>query len=416
MLLLCSVSLAAQEDNGMNPGLAAALRENLMRSANNHFPYQHGDLHETPAPRGYKPFYISHYGRHGSRHSRGPEKYELIIGILGQADSLGILSESGALALEQTRQVLSAWNGMDGRLSQRGVREHAGIAWRLAKRYPSVFRGKPHIRAISSTVQRSIISMVSFTNTLSAINPKISWEFDTGETFMDYIGDTGKRSPKEKKLTKPLHTHLYDAPVDSCHTLKTLFTDPVRARELVPSMKNFNTALFLTATISDCWDIEDHILPALQFEFIYRYCSMHAHDLFARNGNCVEIGPERFSTGSRLAEDFIAKADEAIAGGEFSADLRFGHDYPLHYFVSYLGLEGPGSKLRFDEVDEKWRGWEQICMGSNVVMVFYRNKAGHVLVKCLYQEQERQIRELQSVTGPYYDWETLKANIAGYKR
>ena len=55
-------------------------------------------------------------------------------------------------------------------------------------------------------------------------------------------------------------------------------------------------------------------------------------------------------------------------------------------------------------------------MASNLQMVFYRNRAGKVLVKFLYQEQERMLRNLESVTGPYYDWETVKANIRGYKR
>ena len=32
------------------------------------YPYQVVDYKMTPAPKGYKPFYISHYGRHGSRY------------------------------------------------------------------------------------------------------------------------------------------------------------------------------------------------------------------------------------------------------------------------------------------------------------------------------------------------------------
>ena len=55
-------------------------------------------------------------------------------------------------------------------------------------------------------------------------------------------------------------------------------------------------------------------------------------------------------------------------------------------------------------------------MGSNLQMVFYRNKKGHVLVKFLYQEQERRLVGLDSVSGPYYDWETVKANIEFSKR
>ena len=37
------------------------------RAANNMHSYEFEDVVDTPAPKGYKPFYITHYGRHGSR-------------------------------------------------------------------------------------------------------------------------------------------------------------------------------------------------------------------------------------------------------------------------------------------------------------------------------------------------------------
>ncbi|MBQ2544031.1 MAG: histidine acid phosphatase, partial [Bacteroidales bacterium] len=118
----------------------------------------------------------------------------------------------------------------------------------------------------------------------------------------------------------------------------------------------------------------------------------------------------------QLVDDIVAKADEAIAGGKYAVDLRFGHDYPLLTLVSYLGVEGPGSRMPFSEIASRWWCWRELCMGSNLQMIFYRNRKGHVLVKFLYQEQERSLRNLQSVSGPYYDWETVKANIQGYRR
>ena len=110
------------------------------------------------------------------------------------------------------------------------------------------------------------------------------------------------------------------------------------------------------------------------------------------------------------------KADEALATGNYAADLRFGHDYPLMALASYLGVEGVGDRLEVEEICEKWFGFWNICMASNLQLIFYKNKAGHVLVKFLYQEQERKLRGLEPVVGPYYDWETVKANLEGYKR
>ena len=84
--------------------------------------------------------------------------------------------------------------------------------------------------------------------------------------------------------------------------------------------------------------------------------------------------------------------------------------------ASYLGIEGVGERWEVDEVCDNWYGFWNICMASNLQIIFYRNKAGRVLVKFLYQEKERLLRKLQPVEGPYYDWETVKANLEGYKR
>ncbi|MBO6169409.1 MAG: hypothetical protein J6O51_05495 [Bacteroidales bacterium] len=406
----------AYGQGGFEPSLMEAFKDDPTRSATNHRPYEPGDMHDTQPPAGFKAFYISHYGRHGSRHSWGGSYYDLIIGSLEKADSLGILTPEGRAVLEQTIRVNRAWDGMDGRLSQRGVREHDGIARRMVKRFPSVFKGKPQVRAVSSTVQRCIISMNAFTTAVSSERPRTRWYLDTGERVMDYVGETGHSAKACRKLTNAMMDNIFDAPCDSTLLLGRLFTDPEAGRALIPSLRRFHKALFRTAGISGCWDIEDHIFPVLQPEYIYRFYSYDCHYIVSRYGNCTESGTARFDSLSLLVSDIVNKADEAIAGGEYCADLRFGHDYPLISLVSFLGVEGPGSKLDFDQIDSRWLGWKELCMASNLQMVFYRNRAGKVLVKFLYQEQERMLRNLESVTGPYYDWETVKANIRGYKR
>jgi len=101
-------------------------------------------------------------------------------------------------------------------------------------------------------------------------------------------------------------------------------------------------------------------------------------------------------------DDIVTKADEAIATGKYAADLRFGHDYPLMALVSYLGIEGVGDRLEVKDVCNNWLGFWNIPMASNLQMIFYRNKAGRVLVKFLYQEQERLLRGLVACAGCHH--------------
>ena len=250
--LLVAAAASAQSWWKVDAGLEAALREDLTRSGSNHCPYTVGDLRDTPPPAGFKPFYISHYGRHGSRHSWGDSYYQLIIGVLQKADSLGIITPAGREVLAQTREVNAAWDGMDGRLSQRGVRELSEIGHRMVRRFPQVFRGAPKIRAISSTVQRCIISMNAMTTAVAADRPRVRWTLDTGERFMDYISDTGTKLPLCRTLASGYKEHLWDAPCDSLQLLGVLFTDTAAGRRLIPSLDRFHKAMFRTATISDC--------------------------------------------------------------------------------------------------------------------------------------------------------------------
>ena len=64
VLLLFSFPLAW----GQRTDVREEVYADPQRSYGNDFPYPAETCRPTPPPRGYKPFYISHYGRHGSRY------------------------------------------------------------------------------------------------------------------------------------------------------------------------------------------------------------------------------------------------------------------------------------------------------------------------------------------------------------
>ena len=69
------------------------------------------------APKGYKPFYISHYGRHGSRYQTAPEKYEQPLELFEQAAKDGKLTALGQDALRRVRIISMDARGRAGDLS-----------------------------------------------------------------------------------------------------------------------------------------------------------------------------------------------------------------------------------------------------------------------------------------------------------
>ena len=81
------------------------------------------------------------------------------------------------------------------------------------------------------------------------------------------------------------------------------------------------------------------------------------------------------------------------------------HDYQLLAFCSKIGVKGIGERLTKEEAVE-WPGWLYSPFAGNFQMVFYKNKAGNVLVKCFINERETTLLGLPD--GPYYQWEDVK--------
>ena len=102
---LDSSSLAGCFDN---PEFARMMEEDPAFASLNHCPYYKvaGPFEYTKAPRGYKPFYISHYGRHGSRSGSQFDSYERLIVTLSKAKNEGKLTSAGDRLLKQTAFVI----------------------------------------------------------------------------------------------------------------------------------------------------------------------------------------------------------------------------------------------------------------------------------------------------------------------
>lgn len=106
----------------------------------------------TAPPKGYKPFYISHYGRHGSRYMLSDSDYTKLLNILQSADSANALTPLGKEKLAQMKDIWAEANGHTDELAPLGKRQHRGIAERMFKNYPQVFKKNANLSA------RSILS------------------------------------------------------------------------------------------------------------------------------------------------------------------------------------------------------------------------------------------------------------------
>ena len=413
ILLLTAVVLSFSPVWGQDA--RARLQENPERYGGVHHSYEApAVVTDTPAPKGYEPFYVSHYGRHGSRYMTSMNSVTRVSHLFDGLDSLGVLSAEGVALHEALKALEQSHEDQAGYLTLRGGREHQAIAKRLYERVPAVFSQPDRDRVIaeSSYVQRCIQSLANFTMVLKADAPQLRFDVYAGERFMKHISP-GTSAPRNRS-----HNAVFDsvlnARFDPTRAMNAWFTDPWEAAQHLGkySVRQFIYYVFYAGGINQCL-ADDYDLPSIHRFFteeeLYNlwYCENLSH--FDSMANTLENNCRFNETGRKILADFVKKADAAVAGGDVAADLRFGHDSGLLPLLSYLRLEGYEKTISMTQAAESgWYSFEQMPMGSNLQMIFYRDKKGDVLVKILRNEQETTIPALKPYKGPYYRWKDLR--------
>ena len=239
--------------------------------------------------------------------------------------------------------------------------------------------------------------------------------FDTGEKIFAYLNNdrSKEQAAKENEMLAP----LYKVPEDTTWILSHLFTDTVEGKGLITDITAFQKNIWETAAIGEDFDIPGNMFRHLPFDVVLKYWDILNRRFYLGHCNSVEFGPDRLERARPLIDDVVSKADHAIATGEVCANLRFAHDYGFLSLVNYLGLEGVGERLSFDEIPQHWFGAFMVPMAANLQIIFYRHKGSdRILVKFVQNEKECRLRNLDPVSGPYYDWAVVRENLAGYKR
>ena len=398
----------------------ALLAEDPGRAACQLHHYETPVIRDTRPPRGYKPLYVSHFSRHGSRYMTGKGVFGGLRKPLHRADTLGILTPLG-YQLMADLDTLSAWHdGMEGYLTQKGSLEHQGVARRLFKRVPRLFKQRKRhmVLAVSSTVVRCNQSMMNFGTALKGEAPGLDIVYVTNERTDTALTRVwrGSRNPLIpgpddglQKIDSMLHARL-----DPDRFLLSIFTDTAASKSCFKNkdMQRYMFNLITSGGISQCMD-SDHAPD------IYRYFT--EDEIFdcwvVKNGSALnqhgytwENGEVLRRVGQHIVRDILDKADEALSpDSDKVADLRFSHDggvLPLKFFLR-LGQCDTTYRIG-TEWQHGWFAFEQVPMCANVQMIFYRHRRGDVIVKFLDNEKETAIAGLDPWRGPYYKWSELK--------
>ena len=137
-LMLICISVSAQKS------AREEIAENPYLSGSNHLDYDNypATAPLTPAPKGYEPYYMSHYGRHGARWLLGDGEYMESIEILRKAKAQGKITNKGNEVLAQLEKFYPCTIKRLGDLTTVGERQHHGIGRRMAEHFPQIFKKK----------------------------------------------------------------------------------------------------------------------------------------------------------------------------------------------------------------------------------------------------------------------------------
>lgn len=395
-----SATLSAQVYNARE-----VVAANYDKAAGCEGPYRFDAPALTASPKGYTPFYISHYGRHGSRTSWTATTYSSILSALEAADKANAFTEYGKDFYQKYLDFYETPMINAGDLTELGWEQHTKIAEQMVKDFPQIFKKGGTFIADASTSQRAIVSMSAFLTSLQKNAPKAEIQGSSLHTTMLFVNPPGAprqimeyygspKMPSGDELNK-LRSKHYDDILGRFFT-NTSFLDDRTKESFMSNLFAFWTGyenyctdgrfegIFTNEEIVDFWEVES-------------FGAFTSH-----SGNRYNDIP--------LLKNVISCADEAIAGSGISGHFRFGHDTVVNAFVPLLNLNGCGFIPEKAEDVKYWFQNYNCPMAANVQFVFYRSKKNpEILFKVLLNGAEATLPQLNAVNGPYYKWNDFKA-------
>ena len=417
-LAVCSLWLAVSAQSPAYREIVA----NRSLSGSNYLAYIAPDQPLTPSPKGYEPFYINHYGRHGSRWLIDDEDYTGVLDVLRTAARSGKLTAEGQDVLDRLERFYPTSHDRLGDLTTVGERQHHGIGRRMTEHFPEVFRGQAQVDARSTVVIRCILSMEAECEELTAFNPQLRIHNDVSESLQYYLNQNHSR--EISRATRAASARYMDG-------YRQQYTHPERLCRLLFNDQdyvyaNVNAGSFMRRLFDVAANMQSH---DTDIDFYSLFTDEECYDQWRlRNISWyLGYGPAPASQGlapwsqENLLDNFLATADTLVTDRDFhGATLRFGHEVCVMPLACLLELGDCGWQTEcLDSLDWHWANYRIFPMACNIQLVYYRPQArkgkpapeGDILVKALLNEREVSL-PVATDSYPYYKWDDVRRYYA----
>ena len=369
----------------------------------------------TPAPKGKHPFYISHYGRHGSRYINNPRGYDIPHAMMLQAENVDELTPTGKKVLAEMNLILKSSENRWGELAEYGRQQHRWIARHMTQQFPEVFQGNAWIEAKSTIVPRCILSMGTELSEFAQYNPQLRITQEASKRdmwYMNYQDPTMRRAKLSPEAQKAFDQYSASR-LGNSRLMELIFKNPDIVKEMVHESE-FNYYLMKMGL----FQLNTHLyrntflIDIFQPEELYRMWQIDNALWYAQYANFTPNNGGQYPyTQRHLLRRIISDADSCLHLERHGAQLRFGHETVLLPLVCLLGING--YDLRSSRLDDiEGRGWwcsTIFPMASNLQFVFYRSSRHDkdILFKVLLNEQEARL-PIPTDCAPYYHWRDFR--------
>ena len=368
----------------------------------------------TPAPAGKKPFYISHYGRHGSRYISNRSGFDTPYFMMLHADSLDELTPTGQQVLRHMNNIMRNTEGRWGELTGYGKQQMQNIGRRMAERFPEVFHPGANVTCISTVVPRCIESMGSLAMEMLQVCPQLHITMQASKRtqwYMNYQDKKLRNSYMTPEAQKALDAYTATR-MGNTRLMELIFKNPDIAEEFV-NQEDFSYYLMKMGLfqLNTNFNRNTNLIGLFNTNDLYRMWQVDNAYWYLQHGACKLNGGNQPYTQRHLLKKMIADADSCIKLPDPGAQLRFGHETVLLPLVCLIGVNG--FDFSTDNLDElEGHGWwcsSVFPMASNLQFIFYRSnpKDKDVLVKVLLNEVEATL-PISTDCAPYYHWSDFR--------
>ena len=368
----------------------------------------------TPAPAGKKPFYFSHYGRHGSRYISSRSGFDIPFKMVALADSLNELTPTGQRVFQEMKLVMQDTEGRWGELTGYGRKQHRNIARRMARNFPEVFHPGARVQAYSTVVPRCIESMGTALIELLQEEPTLQVSQESSQRnqwFMNYQDRELRRQQMTPQIRKVYNEYITKY-MGNTRLMELIFKNPDIVEEVVDEGQ-FNYYLMKMGLFQLNTHLyrNTYLLDIFQTDELYRMWQIDNALWYLQQGACKLNGGRQPYSQRHLLRRIIADADSCIRLADPGAQLRYGHETVLLPLVCLIGING--YDLETDDFNQlEAKGWwcsSVFPMGSNLQFIFYRSGLddSDVLFKVLLNEEEARL-PIQTDCAPYYHWNDFR--------